>query len=212
MNGNNDLYCCHCYRIRDGEWTDRRPRLVQYTCDVDGCGLSSPLRLHDLLEHKRQVHGYAQCSVEGCEQRETMSPGELLIHKRQSHRSPTPPTQSIQSNRVASRSQILASTVLPISSESGKISFWGLKPCIILVAIEIIIVLSSVILGVTWTCITHPPDVQGGFTMGGFLLVAGTIPVAGIRHLHLHSKRCRCFPLPERHIELQDINGQRSVQ
>jgi hypothetical protein len=68
-------------------------------------------------------------------------------------------------------------------------------------------VLASIILGLTWSATSKPADVQGGFTMGAFLLVAGTIPVAGFWDFHLHSKRCRCFrSLQSRHIEIQDMD------
>lgn len=71
---------------------------------------------------------------------------------------------------------------------------------------EVIIVIVNLGVGVAWSVITKPPDIQSGFTIGAFGLVAGTTIIGGIRHIH--GKKCTCYQTARMQddVELNDMN------
>jgi hypothetical protein len=193
----HDVVCPNC-KTRKSEAAHQRSN--QYFCSVPICdhhhqGFSTKWRV---IDHERQEHGHLWCQTGECAKdydSPLMSSEDLLQHWQNKHHLSIPPSPTFLSHTSTASSATLhehdESVDRPPYGPSIRPLPLRLRLCIILVSIEFAVVFISLIIGTAWTLETEPHDVQGGFTMGAWFLAAGTILVAGVRHIH--SKQCHCL-------------------
>ena len=86
--------------------------------------------------------------------------------------------------------QLLADRISVMSRESRSVSRSSSRTFSILLFAECFIILASFIVSLTWSLIKR--DVQGGFTIGAYIIGVGTLLVAGIKaHVENSMKRTR---------------------
>ena len=208
----HDVVCPNCKTRKSGA---AHQRSNQYFCSVPTCkhsrqGFSTKWRV---VDHERQEHGHLWCHIGQCAKdydSPLMSSEDLLDHWQKNHRVGIPSSPTSLTHTSTSSSVTLQGLEEPADQISrGPLTRslpLRLRLCIILLFFEIAAVVVSLIIGTAWALNTEPHDVQGGFTMGAWFLAAGTILVAGIRHIH--SKQCHCFDRPtHEHIHLMNLNA-----
>ena len=82
----------------------------------------------------------------------------------------------------------LVNQLLAMNQESRSVSYPSFRTYNILVFAECFVILASFVVSLTWSLVKK--DVQGGFTIGAYIVGVGTLLVAGIKaHFEKHFKR-----------------------